>query len=146
MQTRSIVSHELGQNSLLAALPSCVVDSWLPHLESVEMRAGEVVYEPGATLNQVYFPTTAIVSLLYVLRNGASAEIAVVGYEGIVGVSLFMGGMSTLSRAVVQSGGQLVIGAILPVFRPWFTIGSAVFSSVFVIKQRPESFVVIVIG
>src|SRR6202050_2162428 len=106
MQTRSIVPHEIGQNSLLAALPSCVVDSWLPHLESVEMRAGEVVYEPGATLNQVYFPTTAIVSLLYVLRNGASAEIAVVGYEGIVGVSLFMGGMSTPSRAVVQSGGK----------------------------------------
>jgi CRP-like cAMP-binding protein len=106
MQTRSIVPHELGQNSLLAALPSWVVDRWLPHLESVEMRPGEVVYEPGATLNQVYFPTTAIVSLLYVLHNGASAEIAVVGYEGIVGVSLFMGGMSTPSRAVVQSGGR----------------------------------------
>ena len=106
MQTPSIVSLELGQNSLLAALPSRVVDPWLPHLESVEMRPGEVVYEPGATLNQVYFPTTAIVSLLYVLRNGASAEIAVVGYEGIVGVSLFMGGMSTPSRAVVQSGGK----------------------------------------
>ena len=106
MQTPSIVSLELGQNSLLAALPSRVVDPWLPHLESVEMRPGEVVYEPGATLNQVYFPTTAIVSLLYVLRNGASAEIAAVGYEGIVGVSLFMGGMSTPSRAVVQSGGK----------------------------------------
>jgi CRP-like cAMP-binding protein len=106
MQTRSIVSHAPGQNSLLAALPSCVVERWLPHLESVEMHPGEVVYEPGATLNQVYFPTTAIVSLLYVLRNGASAEIAVVGYEGMVGVSLFMGGMSTPSRAVVQSGGQ----------------------------------------
>jgi CRP-like cAMP-binding protein len=70
------------------------------------MRLGEVVYESGATLSHVYFPTTAIVSLLYVLENGASAEIAVVGNEGIVGVSLFMGGKSTPSRAVVQSGGQ----------------------------------------
>jgi CRP-like cAMP-binding protein len=70
------------------------------------MRLGEVVYEPGATLSHVYFPTTAIVSLLYVLENGESAEIAVVGYEGIVGVSLFMGGKSAPSRAVVQSGGQ----------------------------------------
>jgi CRP-like cAMP-binding protein len=70
------------------------------------MPLGEVVYESGATLSRVYFPTTAIVSLLYVLDNGASAEIAVVGHEGIVGVSLFMGGMSTSGRAVVQSGGQ----------------------------------------
>ena len=69
------------------------------------MRLGEVVYEPGATLSHVYFPTTAIVSLLYVLENGESAEIAVVGYEGIVGVSLFMGGKSAPSRAVVQSAG-----------------------------------------
>jgi CRP-like cAMP-binding protein len=70
------------------------------------MRLGEVVYESGAALSHVYFPTTAIVSLLYVLENGASAEIAVVGNEGIVGVSLFMEGKSTPSRAVVQSGGQ----------------------------------------
>lgn len=104
--TRTIDFHELGQNALLSALPSSVTDRWLPHLESVEMPLGEVVYESGATLSRVYFPTTAIVSLLYVLDNGASAEIAVVGHEGIVGVSLFMGGMSTSSRAVVQSGGQ----------------------------------------
>jgi CRP-like cAMP-binding protein len=69
------------------------------------MRLGEVVYESGATLSHVLFPTTAIVSLLYVLANGASAEIAVVGHEGIVGVSIFMGGKSTPSRAVVQSAG-----------------------------------------
>jgi len=69
------------------------------------MRLGEVVYESGATLSHVLFPTTAIVSLLYVLTNGASAEIAVVGHEGIVGVSIFMGGKSTPSRAVVQSAG-----------------------------------------
>jgi CRP-like cAMP-binding protein len=67
---------------------------------------GEVLYEPGATLSHVYFPTTAIVSLLYVMEDGASAEIAVVGNEGIVGISLFMGGGSTPSRAVVQSAGQ----------------------------------------
>jgi CRP-like cAMP-binding protein len=75
-------------------------------LEAVEMRPGEVVYKPDAELSRVYFPTTAIVSLLYVLNNGASAEVAVVGYEGIVGVSLLTGGMSTPSLAVVQSGGR----------------------------------------
>jgi len=78
----------------------------LPHLEFVELPLAHVLYESGATLSHVYFPTTAIVSLLYVLENGASAEIAVVGNEGIVGVSMFMGGKSTPSRAVVQSAGQ----------------------------------------
>ena len=96
----------MSENTLLSVLPSSIREHWLPHLEPVEMRLGEVVYEPGATLSHVYFPTTAIVSLLYVLENGESAEIAVVGYEGIVGVSLFMGGKSAPSRAVVQSGGQ----------------------------------------
>ena len=95
----------MSENTLLSVLPSSIREHWLPHLEPVEMRLGEVVYEPGATLSHVYFPTTAIVSLLYVLENGESAEIAVVGYEGIVGVSLFMGGKSAPSRAVVQSGG-----------------------------------------
>jgi CRP-like cAMP-binding protein len=79
---------------------------WLPHLESVHMPLGEVVYEPGVTLTHVYFPTTALVSLLYVMEDGSSAEIAVVGNEGIVGISLFMGGGSTPSRAVVQSAGS----------------------------------------
>lgn len=102
----TITSDELGENSLLSALPIPIRDRWLPKLEPVEMRLGKVVYEPGATLGHVYFPTTAIVSLLYVLENGASAEIAVVGNEGIVGISLFMGGKSTPSRAVVQSAGQ----------------------------------------
>jgi CRP-like cAMP-binding protein len=82
------------------------LDRWLPHLEFVELPLAHVLYESGATLSHVYFPTTAIVSLLYVLENGASAEIAVVGNEGIVGVSMFMGGKSTPSRAVVQSAGQ----------------------------------------
>jgi CRP-like cAMP-binding protein len=78
---------------------------WLPLLEPVDMPLGLVLYESGGTLSHVYFPTTAIVSLLYVMENGASAEIAVVGNDGIVGISLFMGGESTPSRAVVQSAG-----------------------------------------
>src|ERR1700676_3215882 len=75
-------------------------------MEAVDMPLGTVVYEPGVALTHVYFPTTAIVSLLYVMENGASAEIAVVGNEGVVGISLFMGGNSTPSRAVVQSAGS----------------------------------------
>jgi CRP-like cAMP-binding protein len=86
-------------------LPGAVRDRWLLQLEFVELALGDVVYESGATLSHVYFPTTAIISLLYVMENGESAEIAVVGNEGIVGVSLFMGGNSTPSRAVVQSAG-----------------------------------------
>lgn len=94
------------ENHLLAALPTYIQQSWLPQLEPVEMPLGEVLYESGVTLTHVYFPTTAIISLLYVMEDGASAEIAVVGNEGIVGISLFMGGESTPSRAVVQSAGQ----------------------------------------
>jgi CRP-like cAMP-binding protein len=94
------------QNHLLAALPAAEWARWLPALEPVDLALGAVLYESGITMTHVYFPTTAIVSLLYVLENGASAEIAVVGNEGIVGVSLFMGGESTPSRAVVQSAGR----------------------------------------
>jgi CRP-like cAMP-binding protein len=94
------------ENQLLARLPDEELVRWLPHLEPVDMPLGKVLYESGATLLYVYFPTSAIVSLLYVMEDGASAEIAVVGYEGIVGVSRFMGGESTPSRAVVQSGGN----------------------------------------
>src|SRR5271168_3299399 len=93
-------------NQLLAALPDSEWLRWQPHLEQVTMPLGQVLYEPGATLTHVYFPTSAIISLLYVMENGASAEIAVVGREGIVGISLFMGGGSTSSRAVVQSAGS----------------------------------------
>jgi CRP-like cAMP-binding protein len=78
----------------------------MPQLEAVEMPLGKVLYEPGSLLTHVYFPTTSIVSMLYVMEDGGSAEIAVVGFEGIVGISLFMGGESTPSRAVVQSAGQ----------------------------------------
>jgi len=93
-------------NQLIAALPDAAWQRWLPDLESVDMPLGQVLYESGGVLTHVYFPTTAIVSLLYVMENGASAEIAVVGNEGIVGIALFMGGDSTPSRAVVQSAGQ----------------------------------------
>lgn len=93
-------------NHLLESLPDTEWLRWKPVLEQVELPLGKVLYESGSTLSHVYFPTTAIVSLLYVMENGASAEIAVVGNEGIVGVSLFMGGETTPSRAVVQSAGQ----------------------------------------
>ena len=99
-------SQDLRQNLLLAALPDAELQRWVSQLETVEMPLGHVLYESGATLSHVYFPTTAIVSLLYVMENGASAEIAVVGFEGIIGISLFMGGESTSSRAVVQSAGM----------------------------------------
>ena len=94
------------QNRLLAAIPDSEWTRWLPHLEPVTLPLGKVLYEPGARLSYVYFPTTAIVSLLYVMEDGASAEIAVVGHEGIVGISLFMGGDSTTNRAIVQSAGK----------------------------------------
>lgn len=94
------------QNHLLAALPPEVLDRLLPDLEPVPMPLGKVVYESGDTMRHVYFPTDSIVSLLYVMENGASAEISVVGNEGIVGIALFMGGESTPSRAIVQSAGS----------------------------------------
>ena len=93
-------------NHLLAALPAAEWERWQPQLERVQMPLGQVLYESGSTLTHAYFPTTAIVSLLYVMENGASAEIAVAGNDGMVGISLFMGGGSTPSRGVVQSAGQ----------------------------------------
>jgi CRP-like cAMP-binding protein len=94
------------QNHLLAALPPTEWQRWMPLLEPVTLKLGQVLYESGARMGHVYFPTTAIVSLLYVMEDGASAEISVVGNEGVVGISLFMGGETTPSRAVVQSAGQ----------------------------------------
>src|SRR4030095_4968285 len=93
------------QNHLLDALPAAEFDRLSPHLELVPMPLGEALYESGGQLQHVYFPTTSIVSLLYVMKDGASAEIAIVGNEGILGISLFMGGETTPSRAVVQSAG-----------------------------------------
>jgi CRP-like cAMP-binding protein len=98
--------HDPRLNHLLAALPAEEWARWQPQLEWVSLPLGHVLYESGLTMSHVYFPTDAIVSLLYVMESGASAEIAVVGHEGVVGVSLFMGGGSTPSRAVVQSAGQ----------------------------------------
>ena len=89
----------------MAALPESELQRWLPQLEPIDLALGQILYESGASMPYVYFPTSAIVSLLYVLEDGASAEIAVVGFEGLVGVSIFMGGGSTPSRAVVQSAG-----------------------------------------
>ncbi len=93
-------------NNLLAALPANEHERLSAHLEPVQLLLGEVIYESGGELRHVYFPTTAIVSLLYLMENGASAEIAVVGNDGIVGIALFMGGESMPNRAVVQSAGH----------------------------------------
>jgi len=93
-------------NGLLASLPEDAYGRLLPHLESVKLALGQAVYESGGAQGYVYFPTTSIVSLLYVLADGASAEIAVTGKEGLVGIALFMGGETTPSRAVVQSAGH----------------------------------------
>ncbi|HEY0563103.1 MAG TPA: Crp/Fnr family transcriptional regulator [Methylophilus sp.] len=100
-----LLLHAPHQNFLLAALPEEDFVRIKAMLELVPMPLGQVLYESGGKLHYVYFPTTSIISLLYVLENGASAEIAVVGNEGILGISLFMGGETTPSRAVVQSAG-----------------------------------------
>jgi CRP-like cAMP-binding protein len=93
-------------NALLASLADAEYARWLPHLEPVQLPVGAILYEAGAKLSHVYFPATAIVSLICVMDNGATTEIAMVGKDGVVGVSLFMGGESTTSRAVVQSAGM----------------------------------------
>lgn len=97
--------HQPEHNHLLNALSDEAQQRLFPHLELVEMPLGKVLYESGDVLRYVYFPTDCIVSLLYVMENGSSAEIAVVGYEGLIGVALFMGGESTTSRGIVQSAG-----------------------------------------
>jgi CRP-like cAMP-binding protein len=99
------ISENPHKNHLLDALPTDVYERLLPHLQLVELKLGQVLYESGGELNYAFFPTTCIVSLLYVMENGASAEIAVVGNEGIIGIALFMGGGSMPNRAVVQSAG-----------------------------------------
>lgn len=98
--------HSPNQNHLLAALPTAEFERLAPHLELVPMLLGDTLYEPGGQLQHVYFPTTSIVSLLYVMESGASAETAGVGNEGVVGISLFMGGDTTPSSAVVQTAGH----------------------------------------
>ena len=98
--------HSPSQNHLLAALPTAEFERLAAHLELVPMPLGEILYEPGGQMQHAYFPTTAIVSLHYVMESGASAETAGVGNEGIVGISLFMGGGTTPSSAVVQTAGH----------------------------------------
>jgi CRP-like cAMP-binding protein len=107
MATNTAISAQQSprQNKLLARLSADDYARLLPNLESIPLTLGKVIYESGSHQAYVYFPTTSIVSLLYVMQNGSSAEIAVVGNEGLVGIALFMGGESTPSRAVVQSAG-----------------------------------------
>ena len=104
--------NDPNQNHLLAALLDAEFDRISPHLELVPMKLGDVLYESGGKLQHFYFPTTSIISMHYLLENGGSSEIAGVGNEGILGVSLFMGGNTTPSRAIVQTGGS---GYRLPV-------------------------------
>jgi CRP-like cAMP-binding protein len=107
MKTKPSASPALPtRNHLLAALPKSDYQRLATHLEPIPLPLGWSVYEPGSPMEHVFFPTDGIVSLLYVMENGASAEIAVTGNEGLVGIALFMGGESTPSRAVVQSAGQ----------------------------------------
>ncbi|MBY4675017.1 Crp/Fnr family transcriptional regulator [Marinobacterium arenosum] len=98
--------HDPRQNHLIAALPADEYARLSPHLERVPLPLGHVLYESGRVLRHVYFPTDAIVSLLYVMCDGDSAEVAVVGSEGIIGIALFMGGETMTNRAVVQSAGH----------------------------------------
>ena len=101
-------AHVLETNHLLARLPPETRDTLLPHLQMVSFKLGEVLYESGAVLKHLYFPTTSVVSLLFVTESGASTELAVTGREGVVGIGLFMGGESTPSRAIVQIAGDAV--------------------------------------
>jgi CRP-like cAMP-binding protein len=99
-------AHSPNQNHLLAALPTAEFERLAKHLEPVPMPLGKILFEPGGQLQHAYFPTTAIVSLHYVMASGASAETAAVGNEGVVGISLFMGGDTTPSSAVVKTAGD----------------------------------------
>jgi CRP-like cAMP-binding protein len=105
-KSNSQLSSSPLQNHLLAALPAADYERIAPNMESAVLKLGEALYESGCPFTNVYFPTTAIISLLYVLENGSSAEISVAGNEGIVGISLFMGGETMPNRAVVQSAGM----------------------------------------
>jgi CRP-like cAMP-binding protein len=104
-----VAIEEARRNHLLAALPPAELSSLARQMSMESLSLGDSIYESGAPLKQVFFPTTSVISLLYVMLDGASAEIAVVGLEGVVGVSLFMGGNTTPSRAVVQSAGESLV-------------------------------------
>ena len=98
--------RRIERNALLAALPSAERARFSDHLELVPLTLGQVLYEAGETMRHAYFPTDCVISLLYVMKNGESAEIAIVGNEGMIGIALFMGGDSTMSRAIVQNAGH----------------------------------------
>lgn len=108
MQPMPAATHDqrFKDNRILAAIPAVELQRWLPSLEPVELRLGQVLFEPGVELEHAYFPRNSIVSLLYEMENGESAELALVGNDGVVGVTVLMGGNSTTMRAVVQSAGQ----------------------------------------
>jgi CRP-like cAMP-binding protein len=107
-----VALEQARRNHLLAALPANELANLASQMSMESLNLGDSIYESGAPLKQVFFPTSSVISLLYVMLDGASAEIAVVGWEGVVGVSLFMGGNTTPSRAIVQSAGEsLVLGA-----------------------------------
>lgn len=105
MKPLTRILHDPRHNHLLAAFPSTDWPRWVPILELVELRVGQILFEPGRTPSHMYFPTTAVISLVYMTQDGETAEIAVVGNEGVVGVSLFMGGELTPQQASVQSAG-----------------------------------------
>jgi CRP-like cAMP-binding protein len=106
--------HSPTDNRLLAALPAAAYARLLPDLEAIDLVLGSVLYEPGSLLRHVYFPATSIISLLYVMKDGGSAEIAVVGNDGLVGMSLVLGGGTTPSRAVVQNAGSAYRVKVVP--------------------------------
>jgi CRP-like cAMP-binding protein len=106
-KTRLKATEEI-KNRLLAALPVEEMERLLPHLEQVSFTLGEVIYESGGHLDYVYFPTNAIISLLYMMENGSSAEMGLAGNEGVVGIALFMGGGTMPNRAVIQSAGTVI--------------------------------------
>lgn len=99
---------DASRNHLLAALPKAELARLVPKMDSVSLSLGDVLYESGELMDYVYFPSTAIVSLLYIMENGSTAEIGIIGNDGVVGVSLFMGGKTTTSRAIIQSAGTMV--------------------------------------
>src|ERR1043166_5950636 len=115
-------SDAARKNRLLGALPQAEFERVVARLESVSLTLGEVLYESGDTLDYVYFPTTSIISLLYIMENGATAEIGVVGNDGILGIALFMGGDTTPNRAVVQSAGT-ALKMLAPNLKAEFTLG-----------------------
>jgi CRP-like cAMP-binding protein len=102
------MSRQFSNNNILNLLPDATYQNWASYFENVELATGQVLYEPGSTLSHMYFPTTAIVSWVYVLENGATTEIAMTGREGVIGMYMLMGGGKTHNQAIVQTAGQAI--------------------------------------